>query len=156
MRSAPSVVYPVGRCIFYGRLLLVLSALGLAVLIGWAWSASDGFFWGSVGVGLGLWVLWSVGVFKVWWRTPEGALRWDSLATPYNETLHSGAWLWHTDQMDDAVALHSIECVLDAQNWMLLRLKQPARLVTWVWVERHRSPAHWGDLRRALVATSEH
>jgi len=155
MRSAPSVVYPVGRCIFHGRLLFVLSALGLAALIGWTWSASDRFFGETVGLGLGLWVLWSVGAFKVWWRTPMGALHWDSLASSPSESLRAGAWRWHAEGANNGVPLQSIECVIDCQSWILLRLKHPVRAATWVWVERHRAPAHWGDLRRALVAISE-
>jgi len=155
MRSAPSVVYPVGRSIFHGRLLLALSALGLAVLIGWAWGSPDRLFGPVIWSGLGLWAFWSVWVFKVWWRTPGGALQWDSLASPPRETLRAGAWLWHADGTDDAVVLHAIECVLDGQNRMLLRLKPLARSATWAWVERDRSPAHWADLRRALVATSD-
>jgi hypothetical protein len=153
MRSAPSVVYPVGRCFFQGCLLLALCALGLAVLIGWALSASGRFFGESFWVGLGLWVLWSAVVFKVWWCTPMGALQWDSLATPQDETPRGGAWLWHAKKTVDAAPLHSIECVLDCQNWMLLRLLRPARVANWVWVERGRAPALWGDMRRALMAT---
>ncbi|MBA4267245.1 MAG: hypothetical protein C0453_19380 [Comamonadaceae bacterium] len=155
MRSAPSVVYPVGRCVFHGLLLLVLSALGLAVLIGWAWDMSDRHFGKAIWLGLGLWAMWSVWAFKVWWRTPVGALHWDSLASPYDETLRVGAWLWHTGKMDDALALQAIESVLDCQSRILLRLKQPAHSPTWIWVERDRAPALWSDLRRALRASSD-
>jgi len=155
MRSAPSVVYPVGRCLFHGRLLFALFVLGLVVLIGWAWSTSSRHWGPAIWVGLGLWVMWSVWVFKGWWHTPEGTLQWDSLAPPSNQTLRAGAWLWHADRVDDAVVLQSIECVFDGQHKILLRLKQPARSATWSWVERDRSPAQWEDLRRALKATCD-
>ena len=92
MRSAPSVVYPVGRCAFHGRLLLALSALGLATLTGWAWSDSGRVFREGFWAGLVLWALWSAWVFNAWWRTPMGALHWDSLASPFGDSQRAGAW----------------------------------------------------------------
>lgn len=153
MRSAPSVVYPVGRCVFHGRILFALSAFGLAVLVGWVWSASGRFFEEAIWAGFCLWVLWSVWVFKAWWRTPVGALHWDSLAAPTNESLRAGAWWWYDDTMDDGVVVLDIECVLDCQSWILLRWRRSPRWATWVWAERGRAPEHWGDLRRALMAS---
>ncbi len=155
MRSAPSVVYPVGRCVFHGCLLIALGVLGLTVLVAWAWSASGRIFAEATWLGAGLWLLWSIWALLVWWRTPAGDLHWDSLALPDNESLRAGAWMWHADKTGEAVPLCSIECVLDGQSRILLRLKPPARLAIWVWAERDHAPAHWGDLRRALVAASD-
>lgn len=154
MRSAPSVAYPVGRCAFYGRLLLVLSASGLATLTVWAGSESGRLFWEGLWAGLGLWALWSVWVFNGWWRTPAGALHWDSLATPISDSPSMGAWHWRTRGDEEDLPLEQLESVLDCQSCMLLRMKRLDRKASWLWVERHRSPARWGDLRRAMTATS--
>ncbi|MDO8903409.1 hypothetical protein [Hydrogenophaga sp.] len=153
MRSAPSVVYPVGRCVLYGRYLFALSALVLTVLIGWALSSSGRYFVDAIWAGVASWALWSIWVFKSWWYTPKGALHWDSLAPSAGDSPRAGAWRWLADEGGENVSLQAIECVIDWQSWMLLRLKQPSHLATWVWVERHCGPARWGDLRRALMAT---
>lgn len=153
MRSAPSVVYPVGRCAFHGRLLLALSALGLATLTGWAWSDSGRFFREGFWAGLVLWALWAAWVFNAWWRTPIGALHWDSLASPFGDSLRAGAWHWHLHRVEEGVPLQHLESVLDCQGFVLLRLKALDQRATWLWVERHRAPRHWDDLRRALMAT---
>lgn len=46
-----------------------------------------------------------------------------------------------------------VELMLDARTCALLRLQNADSLTRWVWVERARDPLHWGDLRRALVAS---
>jgi hypothetical protein len=154
MRGAPSVIYPVGRCAFHGRLLLALSALGLVTLTGWTGGASGGYFWESFGAGIGLWAVWSAWVFGAWWRTPVGALHWDSLASTFGESPRAGGWHWHTYDEEESVPLESLESVVDCRNYVLLRLKGSDRKATWIWVERHRAPARWDDLRRAMMATS--
>jgi hypothetical protein len=91
-------------------------------------------------------------VFNAWWRTPVGALHWDSLASPFGESLRAGAWHWHTSDEEEGVRLENLESVLDCQSCVLLRLKGSDRKATWIWVERHRAPTRWDDLRRALMA----
>lgn len=72
---------------------------------------------------------------------------------PFGESLRAGAWHWHTNGEEEGVRLEILESVLDCQSCVLLRLKGSNRRATWVWVERHRAPTRWDDLRRALIAT---
>ena len=157
MRSAPSVVYPVGRCAFYARLLLFLGVLGLLNL--WVWwqgqiaplHAAEGS--GAFLVGLGLWIAWAVFAWRSWWRSPEGQLQWDAQAAGEDDQARAGGWRWRSDAYRDGVSLRGVELVLDLQGLALLRLRNRDAASSWIWVERARSPARWNDLRRALRGT---
>ncbi|UJW81611.1 hypothetical protein [Hydrogenophaga sp. SL48] len=149
MRSAPSVMYPVGRCSFYAGLLLASGSMGLLVV---AWGARMGPSW-SVAFGVLLWMLWGAIAVVSWRHSPVGRLQWDALAAPVDDLLaREGAWLWHSTAYQDGVVLLRVEPVQDFQRWMLLRLHNPEGARTWVWVARASDPQRWDDLRRAVVA----
>jgi len=157
MHNAPSVVYPVGRCLFYAGLLLLLGCLGLLVLLlwWWPWLGSQGempwvvSFAGALG-GL-LWVAWAGFAWRSWWRSPVGQLQWDAMGAPASAVAQVGVWRWRRDVYTDGLPLQQVERVVDLQSRMLLRLREPGAEQRWVWVERDSDPARWNDLRRALA-----
>lgn len=139
MQSAPPVSYPAGRSVLYGWLLSLVWVSALVVMLSWSGLADD-LSW--------RWTLcWCVlvltGVMAVWsWlQTSIGQLWW---------TGH--AWLWVTpdgQQMQGQLHLR-----LDWQRGMLVRFEPADSPGHWAWVERHRRPDGWLDLRRALHATA--
>lgn len=132
MRSAPSVVYPVGRSHWYGRCLLVLGMLG-----------SLGSLWAVV---WGLWALWT------WRKSPEGLLVWAPVESETGQTREWGGWSWQPlGSRSIAQACQVVAC-LDLQSRQLLQLRVAGE-VHWVWVEAERAPIHWKALRRALVSS---
>lgn len=156
MRNAPSVLYPVGRCVFYARLLGLIGVLGMAVLVlaGWSARGPEG---GAVStatawVGGGLWLLWLGFAGWSWRRAPVGQLQWDALAPGTRPDARPGAWRWRSEAYQDGAVLRRVELMLDLQNRVLLRLHNPDAATSWVWLERSRDPARWDDLRRALMA----
>ncbi len=154
MRSAPTVAYPVGRCVLFGHLLLLLGAMGGAALAGWAWLASGPVLvWGLAG-GAGLLALWASMARRAWLRAPQGLLQWDSLAPASGTTPHAGGWRWLPMGGGEEALPPGVEVVADFQRWMLLRWQQPRQAAHWAWVERQRAPALWRDLRRALMASA--
>ena len=162
MRNAPSVVYPVGRCAFYAGLLCVLAGLGLLVLLRWWWpwldAAAELHWLTHVAGGLGavLWLGWAGFAWRSWLHSPAGHLQWDALGPPVSSGLapgpaRAGVWRWHRDTLADGAPLQKVERVLDLQDRMLLRVRNPDGAHRWLWVERSSDPARWNDLRRALV-----
>lgn len=151
MRNAPSVLYPVGRCAFYARLLVLLGLLGLAAfgLGGWSAPAVEGGV--SVWVGGGLWLLWLGYAARSWQRSPIGRLQWDALAASAAPDARPGAWRWRNEANQEGALLSQVELMLDLQSRVLLRLCNADGATTWVWLERSSDPARWDDLRRALV-----
>jgi len=157
VRNAPSVLYPVGRCAFYARVLMLLAVLGLAVLAAGWWHGrglAGGAFRTAVGgVGVGLWLLWLGFAWWSWRRAPIGQLQWDALAADSSLRANAGAWRWRSEAYQEGAVLLRVDLMLDLQTRVLLRLHNPDRATSWVWLERCRDPARWDDLRRALVAT---
>jgi hypothetical protein len=152
MRNAPSVVYPVGRCALYGRVLLVLGCASLLIWMGWGVSASmfdQWLFW----LGGSVWLLWALCSGRAWAGTPEGLLQWDSLADPGAGPQRGGAWIWSSASGSGGSVLRVVASVIDWQSGMLLRLAGPGGATQWAWVERSRAPERWDDLRRALLAS---
>jgi hypothetical protein len=149
MRSAPSVIYPVGRCLFYAGLLSVLGCVSLML---WVLVRPQSYL-ELVVLGAMLWMMWATLAAISWWRTPTGRLQWNaSAADPSVHAPSAGAWSWHSSAYRDGVTLLRVERVQDFQRWMLLRLHNPDGAATWVWVERMRDPPRWDDLRRAVLA----
>jgi hypothetical protein len=152
MRNAPSVVFPVGRSAFYGRILMLVGALALLVLGWWGLSqrsVPDMLSFGSAGVLL--WVLWAAWAWRGWRQSPVGHLQWDAKASPIADPLRAGAWRWSRAVSEDGVLLLAVEQALDLQSRILLRLRCADRSSLWVWVERSGDPMRWNDLRRALT-----
>jgi hypothetical protein len=152
MRNAPSVMYPVGRCAFYARLLAGLGLLGLLGLAAGAWGARAPsgimqFLAGGV-----LWLLWLGFVVWSWRRTPVGQLHWDAQSQGVVPESKPGAWRWRSEAHQEVDMLQRVELLLDLQRLVLIRLRHPDGATSWVWAEKARDPARWDDLRRALVS----
>jgi hypothetical protein len=151
MRTAPSVRYPVGRSVFWGGLLGVLSALGLvAVVLGARYGGVES--GATVGA---VWILWLVGAVLAWRRQPQGSLHWQppaGVAVPDPGLPGAGGWSWSSAAYREGVSLLRVERVYDFQITVLLRLHNPDGATSWAWVERRADPARWSDLRRALWA----
>lgn len=152
MRNAPSVRYPVGRCVLYGWWLLGLGALGLLALAGGWWVSGTTAEAGGLMTGVVLWLLWMGFAIWSWQRTPDGLLRWDALADSAAGPSLAGAWVWHSEAYKDGVTLRRVDAVLDLQDRVLLRLHNPDAASSWAWVERARDPLRWNEFRRALMA----
>lgn len=154
MRNAPSVTYPVGRCAFYGRLLLLLGATGLAAMVG-LWLGFPRATWWMRSGALVLWLLWSGFAWWDWRRLPQGRLQWsgrgasdEGAVTP---DLRAGSWWWQEGDQPQQM-LQRVQWVLDAQSVVLLRLRVGPWRSRWAWLEASRDPARWEALRRALTA----
>jgi len=159
MRNAPTVLYPVGRCAFYARLLVGLGALGLTALLAAGWysgeSAGPPAWRGPAALaGAGLWLLWVVCAWWSWQHAPRGQLQWDALAASADAGTQVGAWRWRSEAYQEGAVLQRVELMLDLQSRVLLRLHNPDAATSWVWLERRQDPARWDDLRRALLATT--
>jgi len=137
MRSAPSVIFPVGRCALGPALALAAWTAGLATLA--AWCGQDRALDGRQAAVAGLlaalgWVAW-----RQLREGPRGLLDWDG-----------GQWQWFSG---DAQAVVRIEPVADLQRWLLVRLS-PGEAgqgsTTWLWLTRGSDPEHWRSLRRAV------
>ena len=151
MRNAPSVIYPVGRCAFHARALLVLATIVAAALLGWRFgSAVDARLWLAMLLGAVLWLAWAL---RGWWRSPVGRLHWDAQATNL-PSLVVGAWFWQGGAALEPQPVQRLEAALDLQRLMLLRLHAAQPVPRWVWVEQTSDPARWLDLRRALQRAS--
>ena len=140
MRSAPSVIFPVGRCALGPGLALGAWGAGLATLGAWCWGdrAVDG---RQAVVALLL-----AGLGMLAWRqlreSARGLLDWDG-----------GQWVWFCHGDESVVR---VEPVADLQRWMLVRLLpgEPAAAMaaspTWLWLTQGSDPDHWRSLRRAV------
>ncbi len=153
MRSAPSVDYPVERCAFYGMVLAMLGALsagtGLFFLFGFLPHTNHPSGWMAPLAGLCSWLVWCVVALVTWLRSPAGALKWDASAR--KEEGGSGAWSWHQAGAAVPMPLSRLECKLDLQSRILLRLRTSGTSACWVWAERRSQSERWMDLRRAIV-----
>lgn len=152
MHSAPSVTFPVGRCIWYGMTFVLLAAMGLCAL--GAWFGFDGRRGGIPWPGLAgavLWLAWVIFAAWTWYRAPAGHLRW-SASDGSGPDAFKGTWHWHSVSCPEGAALRGVEQMLDLQVVALLRLHNADALYRWVWVERARDPVRWSALRRAIVS----
>jgi len=71
-----------------------------------------------------------------WRSAPCGTLRWDG-----------EAWHWSGT---DVLVLSEVQCVIDAQRFLLLRVQCIAGKSFWLWLESHRMSATWLAMRRAV------
>ena len=146
MHSAPSVSFPVGRCVWHERACALLAVLAGGLVVG-AWprlSAAQG------AVAASAWLAWCV--FAAWTlrRHPRGRLLFS--AAPGRAIAVERAWAWQgagvgaIEQAIDPPAL-----VIDPQRCVLLRLAPLPGVPTWVWADVSRAPQDWLALRRALL-----
>jgi toxin CptA len=132
MHSAPSVTYPVGRCLFAGGLLAALWLAGGAVLAGWHLQAASG-PWRQL-LGACVWLAAGCWAALAWWRSPRGELAWDG-----------GQWRF------DGHEAGAPNVALDLQRRLLVRLVVGGRRL-WIWAERDSAPSYWDALRRAVYS----
>lgn len=147
MRNAPSVEHPVGRSVFERKLHAAFALMWLFMQSLWA-------------IHLGLvvppgawWVSFLCGVAAAaygGWRLklqPVGVLRWNAAAQPKER------WDWLGRAGFRGTALKQVDCMLDLQVVVLLRLVTHTDLPMWVWLERGQTtPTQWDALRRAIKA----
>ena len=67
----------------------------------------------------------------------ESVLRWDGQN-----------WFWSRHN-DDGVC--TVQCVMDLQVGMLLRMQSPEGACEWIWLLRKDHVKHWFALRRVLI-----
>jgi hypothetical protein len=167
MRKAPSVVYPVGPCFFYAAWLVALGVLGLVVWLWWSWSVVSGASSPrrvvAVALGAVLWLAWAVFAWRSWVHAPVGYLQWAASAASSHGLPRTGLWRWHRQvpgqdhhnpHLSHGAPLQQVQCVLDLQSRLLLRVRNPDGVHRWLWLERRSDPTRWMDLRRALVQTA--
>lgn len=149
MHNAPSVTYPVGRSVWYARLMGGVAVLGLlGVVLGGVYGS-----WRAALVCGPVWGLWLAAALWARRRLPQGKLSWlPDRVEPDGPLGAPGVWSWASGAYRQGVALKRVERVYDLQRAVLLRLHNPDGACTWIWVERSTEPGRWLDLRRALVA----
>ena len=149
MQRAPSVMYPVGRCALYGRLLLGLAgALALVWAAWWRLSAPSG--WLPPSVGGAACLIWSLMAWRSWRKPMVGRLHWDAQA-PGLVDGETGRWFWHPGPSIESTPLRGVEVAFDVQTVAWLRLHGPSEAPAWICVQQVSDPARWQDLRRAWV-----
>ena len=150
MRNAPSVIYPVGRSAFHGRVLCALGLSGALALglLGWL---SPGWPVGWVASGCVVWLMWAGWAVRSWWYVPDAMLHWDARAAAALPGGRTGRWRWQLPE-SEPVDLTRVEWLIDAGAVLLLRLHAEGSRARWVWLEAGRAPSRWDELRRALTA----
>lgn len=165
MHNAPSVTYPVGRCLFVCVVLSAVASFAVLLQAGAFWS------WWPVGVWVawkfvlffGLWVFVLSWAFVFWWRLPTGWLMWDPVLTSADfgatvETFlqpESGGWLWCVSTALKGQTVKKVQSMWLGQRWALLCVhlvqEQPPRGCIWLCVLERSAPERWLPLRRALL-----
>ncbi|APW36971.1 hypothetical protein RD110_06970 [Rhodoferax koreense] len=139
MHNAPSVSYPVGRSLFFGRLLLAI----------WLFAAALAAWWclGAAAMGWRQWLVLAClplaggAAWSSWRAMVPGELRWDGQV-----------WLWNPGEQAEPARL---ELHLDLQDRLLLCLHLDSGHRLWCWLEWTNMPERWGDLRRAVYSRAE-
>lgn len=143
MHSAPSVIYPVGRSFWQGRIAAMLWLAGLAAALGFAVATEAG--WPSVAIGLAVALAGAAGWYGT--RTAlQGRLQFDGRQ-----------WLWWPQALAGATpaepqTLAALVVQVDLQQVLLLRGGRAGAPSLWLWLERRAAPALWDDVRRAVYS----
>ena len=145
MRHAPSVIFPVGRCLFWA-LLLACFGLLLAGMLALGWGGLTR--WQGLSLTLAV-LAWWVAAARAVWRQPGGWLRF-SAGAPMSLPGDT-AWAWQIAPGSDGIPVAAPRLVLDLQERLLLQMGGAPGVPRWIWLEAGRSPADWLALRRALL-----
>lgn len=140
MHNAPSVSYPVGRCVFAARFFAILAILSAAVWTAWVWQQS----WTRLAACAAL--SWAVAL----------ALAWRAHKQQTGQLTSDGeSWHWQSapEQVD---ARGRVTVLLDLQHTLLLRWEplnvNLGMLSVNLWLSAQSAPEFWQDLRRAVYA----
>lgn len=133
MHDAPSVSYPVGRPLFAGLLAGMLWSAGAAVSLSWVFVA-DTPGWRHALAALAVAAAGTLALLS-WLRSASGDLHWDG-----------ARWT-----VPGQVGAGSLEVALDLQQRLLVHWRGQGRS-RWLWLERHRCPHRWPDLRRGVYS----
>jgi toxin CptA len=133
MDNAPSVTYPVGRPRFAGLVAGALWLAGAAVTLLW-WYQAEAPGWRQ-GVAAMAVALSGAAALRSWLLSPNGDFSWDGAGWTAPGRVGPG----------------TVQVALDLQHRVLIRWRgqESSR---WVWLERHRCPQRWADLRRAVYS----
>lgn len=141
MRSAPSVVYPVGRFVWGVRLAwagFIVSGLGLGWSFWWMQAPLAVLLTGLVTwLVLGLWSLWRG---RTEFLDSAGHLVWDG-----------DGWLWQGEDCPGCPV--ELAVLWDAEAAFLLSMRMACSSGVrhaCVWVEARHSPLHWHGFRCAV------
>ncbi|MBH1957486.1 MAG: hypothetical protein I8H91_11800 [Burkholderiales bacterium] len=137
--NAPPVVYPLGRSLFLGRLLLGLWLAGVCCVLLW-WNATRQLD-GRMALAVFSVLLAGFAARTSRDNLPHGQLAWDGQA-----------WRWESPGYQTGVAAQELSVVADFQRRLLLRLENQASASLWLWVEQSAMPERWLDLRRAVYS----
>lgn len=143
MHKAPSVNYPVGPFVWYGRSLwlfwcvLCLAAVMVAL-------QRPALLWGEV---VALVVIAATTAWALAWHVrhqPRGCLSWR------NEPPDDPEWVWHPEGaharlVHVLVVWRGLGCI-----WVRLTSSEE---VAWVWAQAEDAPNDWLAFRRALISS---
>ena len=137
--TAPAVRYPVGRSAWLAGMLGLWSLAGLLVLVAWTALGASSHPRSLIGGAFLLWLLASTAAWRFWARLPVGLLAWDD-----------GTWELHSLRVSGLRGTLTVH--LDLQRHLAVCLHPEGARPQWVWLERHRAPHHWDELRRAVYS----
>jgi hypothetical protein len=141
MRSAPSVLIPVGRSRLGAAVFIAAWLAGFALLVAWRLQAPAPSAWaGLSGVQVVMGALLLV----------CGALAWRSHRRASRGLLDADgdSWCWTTAQ---GACAAQVTVVCDGQWFLLVRLQpDDGSGVQWLWLLARSGPQHWRAVRRAL------
>jgi len=139
-RRAPAVQFPTAvRSVWLATVLGLWSVAGFSVLLAWSWvgaSAHPAWFLGAAFV---LWLVASGMAWHFWSGLPAGILAWDGE-------------VWTLQCAPEPMLCGTLTVHLDLQRRMAVRLAAADGSCRWIWLEQHRGPSRWGDLRRAVYS----
>jgi toxin CptA len=138
MRSAPSVIYPVGRSRFGAMVLLATWSAALVVFLAWLLVGPS--LGGRQAAGAAVLVACGLWAWRSHRAAPCGQLAWDG-----------AAWQW--DGQSSASRPVAIEVMVDLQAILLLRMQEPGHAsgrTEWLWVGQDADTLRWQALRRAV------
>ncbi len=144
MHSPAPVTVEVGRS---ARLAAGMASCWLigALLCGYGWFAhGETVYWHGLAALAGVVISGCVLVWH-WHFLPCGQLTWDGIG-----------WAWQANGvLNPGASTGVIQCELDLQTFLLLRLRPDQGPQLWLWLDRRMGSEPWIALRRALAARSK-